>query len=659
MKYRAEIDGLRAIAVIPVILFHAGFESFSGGFIGVDIFFVISGYLITSILIEDIKANNFSIIRFYEKRARRILPALFFIILLCIPFSWLWMLPNQMKEFGQSLIAVSLFSSNFLFWKQSDYFSAATDEKPLLHTWSLAVEEQYYLFFPILLLLAWSLGKKNLLFIIIVLSGSSFLLSEWGWRTDSTANFYLAPTRAWELLIGSIIAFFIKEKGVKKSNTLSLVGIIAIVISIFFYNKTLPFPSSYTILPVLGSALIILYGEKGTIVSRILSSKPFISIGLISYSAYLWHQPIFAFTRIKMITEPSLPLMASLSTLSLILAAGTWKYIEKPFRKSTIRTKPFVTLSIIATSSLLIIGYSLHSSDGALDRFRSTPIYKIIKTEEENRKDNRQACNKSDQFPYCVIGDQDNVSIAIVGDSHSSALWAAFSDFGIKNKKGFIGIANAGCPPSIGTYVNPVEKKPCNSINTKNLQYLITDNRIKTVILAARWTLPIEKTRYNNGIGGIEKGDEFWLDTLSDNGEKITNKESKRKQLVLNSYQIFIDKLISSGMQVIVIRPIAEMGFNIPDIYARMLIKNPKQKNITIPYDIYIERNKLVNNSFDSLESIYKEHDLSFINPNIDNCLEKSNICYGVKNGNILYFDDDHVTKLKATRIVKSLISLL
>ena len=149
MKYRAEIDGLRALAVVPVILFHAGFELFSGGFVGVDVFFVISGYLITTILIEDIESQRFSLVNFYERRARRILPALFFVMLVCIPFAWMWMLPYQMKDFSQSLVAVSLFASNILFWRESGYFAAAAEEKPLLHTWSLAVEEQYYVLFPI------------------------------------------------------------------------------------------------------------------------------------------------------------------------------------------------------------------------------------------------------------------------------------------------------------------------------------------------------------------------------------------------------------------------------------------------------------------------------------------------------------------------------
>ena len=243
MKYRAEIDGLRALAVVPVILFHAGFDAFSGGYVGVDVFFVISGYLITTILIEEIENGRFSIINFYERRARRILPVLFFIMLLCVPFAWMWMLPSQMEEFSSSLIAVSLFVSNILFWRESDYFAAAAEEKPLLHTWSLAVEEQYYLLFPSFLILVWRFGKKPVFWISVAMAAISLLLSEWGWRNTELANFYLAPTRAWELFAGSIAAFAVQKYGVQKNNALASLGLGAILFAIFVYDKNTPFPS--------------------------------------------------------------------------------------------------------------------------------------------------------------------------------------------------------------------------------------------------------------------------------------------------------------------------------------------------------------------------------------------------------------------------------
>ena len=196
MKYRPEIDGLRALAVIPVILFHAGFELFSGGFVGVDVFFVISGYLITTILIEDIENKRFSIVNFYERRARRILPALFFVMLVCISFAWMVLSDAALNKFGSGLIGVSLFLSNVVFWMQQGYFDESAELNPILHTWSLAVEEQYYVLFPIFLILAWRFGKNRVFWTIVAMAAISLLLSEWGWRNKATANFYLAPTRA-------------------------------------------------------------------------------------------------------------------------------------------------------------------------------------------------------------------------------------------------------------------------------------------------------------------------------------------------------------------------------------------------------------------------------------------------------------------------------
>ena len=218
MKYRTEIDGLRALAVMPVILFHAGFELFSGGFVGVDVFFVISGYLITTILIEDIENKRFSIVNFYERRARRILPALFFVMLVSIPFAWMLLSDAALNKFGNGLIGVSLFLSNLVFWRQQGYFDESAELNPVLHTWSLAVEEQFYVLFPILLVLAWRFGKNKVFWMIVVIAAVSMLLSEWGWRNQATANFYLAPTRAWELLAGSIAAFIVHKKGVQKNN---------------------------------------------------------------------------------------------------------------------------------------------------------------------------------------------------------------------------------------------------------------------------------------------------------------------------------------------------------------------------------------------------------------------------------------------------------
>ena len=419
MKYRAEIDGLRALAVVPVILFHAGFELFSGGFVGVDVFFVISGYLITTILIEDLENQRFSLVNFYERRARRILPALFFVMLVCIPFAWMWMLPIQMKDFSQSLVAVSLFASNILFWGESGYFAAAAEEKPLLHTWSLAVEEQYYVLFPIFLILAWRFGKNRVFWMIVVMASISLLLSEWGWRNKASANFYLAPTRAWELFAGSIAAFIVQKQGVQKNNILALLGLAAIVFSIFFYDETTPFPSVYALVPVFGVVLLVLYAGKGTLAAKILSTKGFVGIGLISYSAYLWHQPLFAFARIRTIEHPSLLLMPALSFLSILLAYLTWCYIEKPFRSKTSFSRNTIFLfSLIAISATSLIGVIGNKTNGFDARFLETELAFL---HQINKETSGYVEKRFDELKSAEW-DNEKVKVFLVGDSYAQDL---------------------------------------------------------------------------------------------------------------------------------------------------------------------------------------------------------------------------------------------
>jgi peptidoglycan/LPS O-acetylase OafA/YrhL len=219
-----------------------------------------------------------------------------------------------------SLLAVSFFVSNVFFWRQSGYFAAVAEEKPLLHTWSLAVEEQFYLLFPLLFLLIWRLGRNRMFWILFALACLSFLISEWGWRNKATANFCLAPTRAWELLAGSIVAMFIRSRGVQRHNGFAMLGILAIGWSIFTYDETTPFPSFYALAPILGTSFVILYADKETLTGRVLGMRPLVGIGLVSYSTYLWHQPLFAFARIRMQDQPSIWIMLFLSVFSVVLS---------------------------------------------------------------------------------------------------------------------------------------------------------------------------------------------------------------------------------------------------------------------------------------------------------------------------------------------------
>ena len=436
MKYRTEIDGLRALAVVPVILFHAGFELFSGGFVGVDVFFVISGYLITTILIEDLENQRFSLVSFYERRARRILPALFFVMFACIPFAWMWMLPSQMREFFQSLVAVSLFASNVLFWRESGYFDAAAEEKPLLHTWSLAVEEQYYVVFPIFLFLAWRYGKNRVFWMIVAMASISLLLSEWGWRNKATANFYLAPTRAWELFAGSIAAFIVQKNGVRKNNFLALLGLAAIIFSIFAYDESTPFPSLYALVPVLGVVLLILYADKDTLTAKLLGTKALVGIGLISYSAYLWHQPLFAFARIHTGGSAEGWLMFWLSALSLLLAYFSWKFIESHFRnKLKVNAKSILYLSIIGILLFISAGLYVHFNWKKIDSGHLNPYNKLRNVELGGYIADNSVLQK--QSWDILRGLSDDNSYGVSGNNYDYEFW--FDVTSRKNKVLLVG----------------------------------------------------------------------------------------------------------------------------------------------------------------------------------------------------------------------------
>lgn len=362
MKYRREIDGLRALAILPVILFHAGFEAFGGGFVGVDVFFVISGYLITTIILAELEQGNFSLVNFYERRARRILPALFLVMFACLPFAWAWLLPDDMEDFALSLVAVPVFASNILFWQQNGYFDTAAELKPLLHTWSLAVEEQYYVLFPLFLMLFWRIGKRVLLAVMAVVFVVSLLLAERASVTSPTAAFYLLPPRGWELLIGAFAAFYLARAnrapfGRSLSEVAGWTGLALILYAVFAYSKETPFPGFYALVPTVGSVLIILFATQETTVGRLVGNRAFVGIGLVSFSAYLWHQPLFAFARYTSETEPGMAVFLLLSAASFGLAWLSWRFVETPFRhKGTFSRRAIFTFALAGSLFFIALG---------------------------------------------------------------------------------------------------------------------------------------------------------------------------------------------------------------------------------------------------------------------------------------------------------------
>ncbi|NBC20891.1 MAG: acyltransferase family protein [Alphaproteobacteria bacterium] len=301
MKYRPEIDGLRALALVPVVLFHAGYACFAGGYVGVDVFFVISGYLITSILDREMSAGTFSLADSYERRARRILPALWLVCLACIPFAWGLMTPEHLAEFAQSLVAVALFVSNVLFWQQSGYFDTAAELTPLLQTWSLAVEEPFYIVYLQALLVILPRSRRLTIVFLALACLASLLLAIWGARHAPHANYFLLPSRGFELGAGALLALTLgthRPGGPRLRAAASLAGLLLILAGVVLLDSQTPFPGLAALLPVAGTGAIIAFSSPCDPVGRLLSLRPVVLVGLVSYSFYLWHQPVFVFARL-------------------------------------------------------------------------------------------------------------------------------------------------------------------------------------------------------------------------------------------------------------------------------------------------------------------------------------------------------------------------
>ena len=632
MKYRAEIDGLRALAVVPVIFFHAGFEAFAGGYVGVDVFFVISGYLITTILIEDIEKGRFSLAYFYERRARRILPALFFVMLVCIPFAWVWMTPSQLLDFAQSLMAVSLFASNFLFWKESGYFEAASEEKPLLHTWSLAVEEQYYVLFPLFMFFAWRFGKDRVFWMIVVMAGVSLALSEWTWRQGNhSANFYLPHTRAWELFAGSISAFIIQKRGVRADNDLSLLGLALILYSIFAYDETIPFPGLSALLPVLGTVLLVLYGGKGTIAARLLSLRLFVGIGLISYSAYLWHQPMFAFARLATLNEPGPILMLGLSGMSLILAAVSWRFVEQPFRSKSnfLSSRRRLTVILLPCAFFLMAaGVTGHIQKGFPERFEIAEFNFEDMDISECTKRGFVSDKEVSRLKEKCFSDAHDKHFIMIGDSHAESISKELRQVIESAGGNLITLVHIACLPIPDTTREPFQQ---SCMASKEQYWEMARNTDATIILAARWRLNMSGDRFDNEEGGIEKGH---------TGQNFVL-ENRSGDIFQHSYAEISE--LAQVNPVIVLSQIPEAGWHVPDRLFTIITRDMGDGQISTSYRVYKEKNRAV---LDWLDKLSGHENITILRVEDFVCDDETGRCLNVLEGQPLYRDDDHPSPL-------------
>jgi peptidoglycan/LPS O-acetylase OafA/YrhL len=443
LNYRREIDGLRAIAVLPVILFHAGFSAFPGGYVGVDVFFVISGYLITGILIDEVGRGEYSVLRFYERRARRILPALFGVLMLCLPFAWMWLLPEQLVDFAGSMASVLVFLANLFFMSQVSYFAPAAELQPLLHTWSLGVEEQYYLAFPLVVAVALRFGLRVLLAVTLILTLSSLALSEAGLRLDAGRNFFFTLSRFWELGVGSICAVVSAQRGGLRNGALAMTGLVLILGAVFLYDRDLPFAGLYALAPVGGAALVVLFCREDTLAGRMLAHPIPVGIGLISYSAYLYHQPLFAFARIRSAEEPGAILLAFLCLVSLGLGWLSWRFIERPFRGQRAAIFPdrrrFAAAFGGVALVLMTLAVTIHQMDGypgrVAERFAGDIGSDAFYRDAEARfhpcmqQSLRDGAPAFEDRARCFQSKPDRpVTVAVVGDSHAEHMFAGVAD---------------------------------------------------------------------------------------------------------------------------------------------------------------------------------------------------------------------------------------
>lgn len=600
--YRPEIDGLRALAVLPVLLFHAGFQFFQGGFIGVDIFFVISGYLIANIIINELSIERFSLLTFYERRARRILPALFCVMFFSIPFAWLWLVPYNLNNFGQSLISVTFFLSNVLFWWEGGYFDTAAELKPLLHTWSLAIEEQFYVLLPIFLIVFWRFGKSKIIITLSFVFLGSLLFAEWGSRNMPSASFYLLPMRGWELLLGVFTAFYLKYNIVPQqsyiNNFLSLFGVAIIFLSILSFNETTPFPSLISLLPTLGVVLIIVFATKDTLTNKFLSSKPLVSIGLISYSLYLWHQPILVFARHQLNDELSLLLKIILLISVFPLSFLTWKYIEKPFRDKELisRRKIFVFslsgLLFFTGMGLMAIKFNeaftkvnpqiLNGTVGQEDFF-SAMNQNFLKCEEKFLLAKSEIFDSQHRCYQSLAG---KPKVALFGDSHAEHL--------------FVGLANNLksnlISPNISGDAFKGEEKFDDYID-----YLKNNNDIDTIIYSA-----------------------FWAYRYKDLGP----------EMLYMKVEETIDELESSGKKIIIITDIPYYHIDASNCF---YIKESIPNVCSIGVEKYTPQLKYL----DVLKQISNKRNIEIVNPSNLFCNELQ--CRMIIDGTIMYRDKNHL----------------
>lgn len=498
ITYRPEIDGLRAIAVLSVLLFHGGL-GLEGGYVGVDIFFVISGYLITGLIMKDLENGTFSILAFWERRIRRIMPPLVVVVLCSAVAGWWLLLAEDYKELGQSIVAQSLLLSNVFFWRESGYFEQSADLKPLLHTWSLAVEEQFYLLFPLMLVGLKKTSRRLHWPLLLTLLAVSFLLSVSWSHSRPEAGFYLLPTRAWELLLGGLLAMAPYAFNVSRrwlSEGLGVAGLLMILCSLIAYDTNTPFPGVAALVPCLGSVLVIGCGTR-SIAGRMLARPFLVGMGLVSYSLYLWHWPLLVFS--KYWASVPLTLLQRLLLLGAggVLAVLSWRYVEQPFRRRTVcGTRPTIyAFATGCTAVLLGLGFVVHRTEGIPSRMpAAAQTYADGRFDSSFRKE--VSLEQAQRGEFVSLGSETGgpVGVLVWGDSHAMALLPVID--ALCREKSIRGVAAVHYQtPPIVNYESrgPYSLKEKTPLFSAAVLDFVRARKVPRLILTAAWNYHFEE----------------------------------------------------------------------------------------------------------------------------------------------------------------------
>ncbi len=656
VTHRQEIDGLRAIAVSGVILDHAGVPGFSAGFAGVDIFFVISGFLIGGIVLRALAEGRFSFRTFYARRARRILPALFVMILVTLPFALMLMIPRELRHYGGGAFATLLFLSNVWFLNRIDYFSPEAASDPLLHTWSLAVEEQFYLVLPVVLILLWR-GRglrAHLWAVLAALAGVSFVLAVLSPPEQAMARFYLGHTRAWELLSGVLAAMaypWARALPGALRGWLAAAGLALALGAITAIPEHAGWPGGWTVVPLAGAVLVLLFADQASAARRVLGLAPLVWLGTVSYSAYLWHQPLLGFLAIS-----DQPLQGPVQTMAYLvvtlgLAHASWRFVEQPFRLQRLQGRAAVWALSGMAAGILGFAVAAHVSDGFPQRLPEN--IQTLLGPELDRQQVYKRCIGSQRShgevqpeTACVLGAGAVPSVAIWGDSHAGVLADPLAEQLATKGLSVRVLTLAGCLP-VTQWVNP--EKPayviCQDHNRRMARALAADPAIRVVILHGYWNEGIQRRDYDNGIGDRA----FDVGHVIKDGSDPDQPEPVRFAELAEGLEAEVQALTAAGKTVILVGPVPEPGFDVWDRVAMQIWRDGALRQpLTIPATAALGHAAPAR---EILTGAAAATGAVWIDPAPLFCAEGGD-CTLTADGQSLYFDDSHLAIAGVQRLV-------